>query len=96
VNPNDINQGQIGDCYFLVVLSSLAENPNRIKKIFNQEHKRPSGIYSLNLFIDGIDQKVYVDDYLPTQNRNLVFAHNRQKEIWVSLIEKAWAKIHLT
>jgi len=25
-----------------------------------------------------------------------VFAHNKQAELWVSLLEKAWAKYHLT
>ena len=32
--PNDIQQGKCGDCYFLSTLSSLAEYPERIKKIF--------------------------------------------------------------
>ena len=27
IHPNDINQGQLGDCYFLAVLSSMAEFP---------------------------------------------------------------------
>jgi len=32
--PNDIKQGKCGDCYYLSTLSSLAEYPGRIKKIF--------------------------------------------------------------
>ena len=31
VEPNDINQGGLGDCYFLAALSSLAEFPDRVK-----------------------------------------------------------------
>ena len=31
IEPNDINQGQLGDCYFLAALSSLAEFPDRVK-----------------------------------------------------------------
>jgi len=33
IQPNDINQGQLGDCYFLAVLSSLAEFPDRIRRL---------------------------------------------------------------
>lgn len=86
----------MGDCYFLVVLSSLAETPDRVKRVFNQSKPRKSGLYSLNMYVDGMAQKVYIDDYLPTQNGFPVFAHNKQRELWVSLIEKAWAKIHIT
>jgi len=31
IDPNDIKQGECGDCYYLSSLSSLAENPDRIK-----------------------------------------------------------------
>ena len=34
IEPNDINQGALGDCYFLAVLSSLAEFPKRIEDMF--------------------------------------------------------------
>jgi hypothetical protein len=30
ISPNDIEQGELGDCYFLAVLSSIAEKPDRI------------------------------------------------------------------
>jgi len=42
----------------LVVLSSLAETPERIKKIFNQTKPRASGVYSLNMYVDGLPEKV--------------------------------------
>ena len=33
ISPNDIIQGTIGDCYFLAVLSVIADNPNRIRAL---------------------------------------------------------------
>lgn len=34
IHPNDINQGALGDCYFLAVLSALAESEDRVRNIF--------------------------------------------------------------
>jgi hypothetical protein len=34
ISPNDILQGECGDCYFLSGVASLAEYPDRIKRIF--------------------------------------------------------------
>lgn len=34
IDPNDIEQGALGDCYYLSALSSMAEDPDRIKARF--------------------------------------------------------------
>lgn len=34
VDPNDIMQGQLGDCYFLSAIAALAEWKDRVKKLF--------------------------------------------------------------
>jgi calpain-15 len=35
-----------------------------------------------------------VDDYIPCFNGEPAFSHANSNELWVILIEKAWAKLH--
>ena len=65
IHPNDINQGGLGDCYFLAVLSSLAEFPERIADMFVTKTLNDAGIYMVKFFINGIQHPVIVDDHLP-------------------------------
>ena len=97
VHPNDINQGQLGDCYFLAALSSLAEFEERVKAMFVTKEVNAAGIYMVKMFINGNEQPVIVDDYLPCKrNGSAAFATSRDGELWVSILEKAWAKLHGT
>ena len=35
-----------------------------------------------------------MDDYVPCDDKNVAFSKSKQSEIWVILLEKAWAKLH--
>lgn len=95
VEPNDINQGQLGDCYFLAALSSLAEFPDRVKALFVTKTVNEAGIYLVNFFLNGQETPIVVDEHLPVgANGKPCFATCRDNELWVSLLEKAWAKLH--
>ena len=59
-----------------------------------------AGIYALRLYINGRERTVVVDDYMPTKlNKHgqvsLAFAKSSKgdNEVWMMLIEKAYAKI---
>jgi calpain-15 len=47
VDPSDIKQGDLGDCYFLSTLSVLAEKPKRITDLFLSKRENKYGIYGI-------------------------------------------------
>ena len=50
-------------------------------------------MYGVRINIDGQWTVVYVDDLFPTKNRKPVFTQSKDREIWVMVLEKTWAKI---
>jgi len=95
IEPNDILQGSLGDCYFLSTLSVLAEKPKRIRDLFVKDEIRSEGCYAVKLCKNGEQQTIVIDDHVPvTEDGKIVFSRGHGLELWVVLIEKAWAKIH--
>ena len=89
-------QGYIGNCYLLSVCSAIAEYPNRLKQIFIITEINRAGMYAIQLYIDGTNTKIVIDDFIPVQcnSKSPVFAKlPESKNIWPIIIEKAWAKI---
>jgi calpain-15 len=97
IEPGDILQGQLGDCYFLSTLSAMAEFPKRIEKLFDTQDYQESGCYSINICTMGIWTDVVIDDYFPCYGDAVAFSGPKVEknvtEIWVLLLEKAWAKL---
>ena len=96
IEPYDVQQGNVGDCYFLASVSSIAEDPKRIEDIFcNEMSLKPEGIYRLQVASQGQLKQIVIDDYVPVfQGSNRpVFCKPKNNEVWVMLLEKAWAKL---
>lgn len=77
-------------------LSSLAEHPDRIKRIFLTQELNKAGCYAVQFFIAGQRRTVVVDDrfpYCPHKERFAFSRTNSSNEIWVQIVEKAWAKV---
>jgi hypothetical protein len=77
-------------------ISSLAEFPERVENLFITKEVNSAGCYALRFFINGERRVVVVDDYFPWCNHKQNWAFSKSsadKEIWVLLLEKAWAKI---
>ena len=93
IDPGDIKQGIIGNCYFLSTLSAMAEVPYRIRARFYTQKLNSAGIILVSLFVNGIETPFILDDYIPTKNgRSTCFSHSAGEELWVILLEKAFAK----
>lgn len=98
IEPADIAQGELGDCYFLGALSSLAEHPERVRSLFVTTEVNPAGRYVLRFHKNGKPLEVVVDDQFPclpdAKGGGPAFSRAKGNELWVMLLEKAWAKVH--
>ncbi len=139
IDPSDIRQQLLGDCYFLAALSAVAQQPQWIYRMISPSTYNEYGVYQVNFFWQGATRSVVVDDLIPVlmMNESGVvlgpeererYLHSRKslkppssqtpksvqaqssssnvyintlfarsanlREIWVSIIEKAYAKLH--
>ena len=98
ISPNDIIQGCLNDSYFLSALGSLCKCPKIIEKLFFIKEKTKEHLYGVYFNIHGQWKLVLIDDNFPISDeknfKKFVFAHCKNKEIWVNLLEKAWAKVN--
>ena len=102
---DDIQQGRLGDCWFLSALASLAVNlPNKydsatrhaatqrvIQKEHNNKAKAEGGDFLFKFFRMGEWFDIAVDRLLPTTRRALP---SKSNEWWIPLTEKAYAKFN--
>jgi len=95
IDPNDIKQGFLPDCWFLSALSCLAERPELVCRLIITPEYNKEGIYRIRLCKNGEWHTVTVDDYIPCYfNAGPIFSRANGDELWVLLIEKAYAKMH--
>ena len=95
ISPKNVIQGSIGNCYFLSVIAGLTKFPSIIYHLFNSINRSENGFYTIYLKINNKISKIYLDDYFPYNIRKNkpLFCKPYKNEIWVMLLEKAWAKI---
>jgi hypothetical protein len=92
-----IVQGALGDAWFLSALSVLVcTGYENLEKLFvSCEPKH--GIYQLRFHKDGQWRIVTIDDRIPVdaETNTPIFSRCRNPaEVWVQLVEKAYAKLH--
>ena len=89
-----VQQGYLGDCYFLSVLSALTIKPQLIKRLFVSNKLNENGIYSVWLCLSGVWKNIIIDDYIPCVHGQPLFAKIVDNQIWPLLLEKAFAKAY--
>eukprot|EP00439_Symbiodinium_sp_Y106_P076683 s1128_g15.t2 len=103
ITPCDIHQGALGDCWYLAALAAVAEQPQLIRELFSSDKHSSLGVYEVSCFKNGQLTKVIVDDLIPCSpsTGKPCYAHvnvegegQTVNELWVALLEKAWAKLH--
>ena len=70
VNPQDINQGYIGNCWIMAAISAMAEVPGRVDSIFVNDDLSEAGIYAVQMYTLGVPFTQIVDDFIPLYNGN--------------------------
>ena len=91
-SPDDVSQGNVGDCYYLAVLGSVAAvNPTEIRESVVD---LGDGTYGVQFTKGGNSVFVRVDHDLPTAGNTLDTAYaalGKQGSMWVAVMEKAYA-----
>ncbi|KAJ4808103.1 Calpain protease [Rhynchospora pubera] len=95
VNSSDVCQGRLGDCWFLSAVAVLTEM-SRISEVIITPDFNEEGIYTVRFCIQGEWVPVVVDDWIPCESPGKpAFATSKKRnELWVSILEKAYAKLH--
>ena len=98
IEADDVKQGGLGDCWLLSAIASCAEaHPEIIRRLFITQFVEPCGVYRIRLY-DVRKEKwvvIVIDDRIPMDDANARprFTKPNGNELWVMLLEKAFAKM---
>ena len=94
----DVNQGYLGDCYFVSSLGETAlQDPSAIESMIASDG---NGAYSVRFYINGQADYVTVNDELPVMGGGYEWANGSTLEFangsasWVALVEKAFVELN--
>ncbi|KAL1504086.1 hypothetical protein AB1Y20_010496 [Prymnesium parvum] len=107
--PGDSIQGSVGDCYFLSAVTA-AMSDLAVRRDLIDESLEAAGIYGVTFFLRGRWRMVWVDSYFPCHRvdatpdgkgaaarwQPLFASSNGDREAWLMVVEKAFAKLHGT
>jgi len=103
IDPRDLLQGNIGNCWLIAAISAMAEFPEEIERLFLRDGlKKGDGRYVVSIFNHktNVIEEVTVDEYIPCKpgrwwdtEAEPYFAQPNGNELWCLILEKAMAKV---
>jgi calpain-15 len=72
----------------------ISDHPEIIRRLFEKTELTELGMYGIWLCVDGEWKIIIVDDFIPTEDSRTLFSRNNGPELWVVLLEKAYAKAY--
>jgi hypothetical protein len=95
----DVNQGYLGDCYFVAALGETAlQDPSLIENMITANG---NGTYSVLFYVNGQPDYVTVNGQLPMMGGGYSWANGSTTEFangtvdeWVALVEKAFVQLN--
>lgn len=108
IDSDYVQQGELGDCYFLSALSRIAkqyylvpflfyrDTPDQILGHVKDSINIKSGAVVIYFNCFGRKTPVLIDTLLPTRNGHLIYSHpsDNSKSAWFCLVEKAYANLN--
>eukprot|EP01062_Namystynia_karyoxenos_P023817 TRINITY_DN19234_c0_g1_i1.p1 TRINITY_DN19234_c0_g1~~TRINITY_DN19234_c0_g1_i1.p1 ORF type:complete len:608 (+),score=159.81 TRINITY_DN19234_c0_g1_i1:103-1926(+) len=96
IELDDIQQGQVGNCWLISCLSAVGDWPQIVEQMFYPAERSRTGAYAVRIWSKGQWLWVVVDDCLPADSygRAAFASSTDELEIWPMLLEKAFAKLH--
>ena len=91
----DIQQGAVGDCWFMASMQQMAL-AGRIEDNFLNRGASNSGVYAIKFYPLGVPVHIMVDDNIPRYNSNYpkYARYGENDRTWSMLMEQAFAKLH--
>ena len=91
IEPRDIAQGGLGDCWLMCALACLSEFPAAINKLFVTKSYAFNGCYNLRLWRQPTREweTVRIDDFFPVSaDGTPLYAKPNGSELWVMVSER--------
>lgn len=98
IDPNDVQQGQLGDCYFLAAIAAVARaNPKALEKLIkdNGDGTYDVTLYVYNNFLSWSRSPTVIKvkpEFPKKSDGTPAYAKAGDNELWVMLLEKAYAQ----